>query len=163
MSIFKRAEITARKFLKMNNLTTPIDLEKAAQILGVKIAYVSFEGQGALVYNDNFNSDKKLIIVSANQTREQLRFNIAHELAHILLKHCNTILQTHPEEDKPNYEKEANICASELLIPRNKVKQAFYKYSGDIKKLKNHFQVSEQAMVTKMEILNLPYENTFYN
>ncbi|PRX24042.1 uncharacterized protein DUF955 [Orenia metallireducens] len=158
MSKIKHAEIVARQFLKKHKLKVPINIEEIAKLLNIRVTYASFEGDGAILYNGK----AKLIIVNKNQEIGQLRFNIAHEISHFLLKHRGKIFNTHPGDEKPLYEKCADTCASELLIPRNELKRKHYQFNGDIQKLKNYFQVSEKAMITKMNILNLPYHNTFY-
>ena len=83
------------------------------------------------------------------------RFTLAHELGHIFLKHSKRDLYDAEEvreigeeltdQSKPPKEKEADAFASELLIPRDKLK----KYEADIKdidKLAAIFHVSKEAM-----------------
>ncbi len=159
MRRIKHAEIIARKFLAKHSLSFPLNLEKAAKLLNTKITYESFKGDGAILYKGN---KYNLIVASKDQEFGQLRFNIAHEIAHCLLEHEGTFFHTHPGKNKPIYEKCADTCASELLIPRLELKRKYHLFNGDVKKLKQHFGVSEKAMVTKLQILNLSYTNTFY-
>lgn len=159
MRRIKHAEIEARRFLAEHSLSLPLNLEEVAKLLDTKITYASFQGDGAILYKGN---KYNLIIANKNQELGQLRFNIAHEISHCLLKHEGTFFHTHPGNDKPIYEKCADTCASELLIPRLELKRKYPLFNGDVKKLKKHFMVSEKAMVTKLQILNLSYTNTFY-
>ncbi|GAB6100398.1 hypothetical protein JCM16358_22770 [Halanaerocella petrolearia] len=155
----KKAEIVARKFLQKHRLKVPLDIEQVASLLNIKITYGSFVGDGAILYKE-----EEISVIAANKDQDpgQLRFNLAHEMSHCLLKHRGKIFRTYKGKNKPVYEKCADACASELLMPRNELKRKSFELSGDVQKLKEYFVVSEQAVVTKMKILKLPYTNTFY-
>jgi Zn-dependent peptidase ImmA (M78 family) len=101
--------------------------------------------------------DGKPAIAVLNKARplQRQRFTLAHELGHIFLKHTERDIYDSEEirensgqlieKAKPPQEIEADIFASELLIPYEHLK----KYTADmnnIDKLARTFQVSKQAM-----------------
>jgi len=102
------------------------------------------------------------IVISAallgNNSDGRLRFTIAHELAHWLLHQelysgggiaAASVIKTSLEED-PAVERQADILATALLMPKNQVKRAFYALRGAAAdpsaSLAALFDVSKQAM-----------------
>ena len=61
------------------------------------------------IYPPDFNPAKTIIFYNDGHMREQIRFTLAHELAHLVLMH--------PGTEKKIYEDEANIFANYLLVP----------------------------------------------
>lgn len=99
---------------------------------------------------------KDYAFVNARHHPHRRRFSLAHELGHILLNHAMEDLDEVPSIDAPpesmrHYaagdplEKEANIFASELLMPVALLKKEYAK-GADIEKLAGVFLVSTQAM-----------------
>ena len=145
----------ARKVLKDYELSeVPTNLSVLFQGLGLK--YIELNDtddiDGAII-----EIDGKPAIAVLNKARpvQRQRFTLAHELGHIFLKHTKRDIYN-PEEirenrrkltdkTKPPKEIEADIFASELLIPYQQLK----KYTADmsnIEKMAGIFQVSKQAM-----------------
>jgi len=102
------------------------------------------------------------IVISAalldNNSDGRLRFTIAHELAHWLLHQelysgggiaAASAIKTSLEEDSA-VERQADILATALLMPKNQVKRAFYALRGaaadPATSLAALFDVSKQAM-----------------
>jgi hypothetical protein len=101
------------------------------------------------------------IVISAalldNRSDGRLRFTIAHELAHWLIHRdlysgggiaAASATKTSLEEN-PDVERQADILATALLMPRNQVKHAFYALRGitdPAATLAALFDVSKQAM-----------------
>jgi len=145
----------ARKILKDYDLSeVPTDLSVLFKGLGLRYIELNETGDidGAIL-----EIDGKPAIAVLNKARplQRQRFTLAHEMGHIFLKHTERDIYNSEEirEDseqltekrKPPQEIEADIFASELLIPYEQLK----KYTADmnnIDKLAGTFQVSRQAM-----------------
>lgn len=156
--LVKKAELEARKFFQNNNLSCPINLAQIAKIIDGVILEGEFEEEGAICI---ITDSKTYICVDKNQEEGQKRFNVAHEAGHKILKHEGRIFAS-SGNIKPFYEKQADVFASELLIPRIELKKNAPRFNFDVQKLKEYFVVSEKAMVVKMKICNLPINNTIY-
>ncbi|GAB6138011.1 ImmA/IrrE family metallo-endopeptidase [Halanaerobaculum tunisiense] len=152
----KQAELKARNFLNQYNFEIPINLNRAAKLLKVKIKLADINTESATLYKGRH---KNLIIISQHQSKAQQRFNIAHELAHLLLNHTGKVFTSYEAEEKtkPLREKQADICASELLIPTLALKKKVHRCKYDLDKLAKSFKVTRQAMATKLDIKNIPY------
>ena len=146
----------ARKVLKDYKLSeAPTDLTMIFR--GLHLKYIELndadEIDGAIL-----EIDGKPTIAVLNKARplQRQRFTLAHELGHIFLEHTKRDIYD-PEEiqenndlpetgkTKPPKETEADIFASELLVPYEQLK----KYTTDmnnIDKLAGIFQVSRQAV-----------------
>lgn len=145
----------ARKVLKDYDLSSvPTDLIIIFEQLGLK--YIEMNDaediDGAII-----EIDGKPAIAVLNKAKPitRQRFTLAHELGHLFLKHTQRDIYD-PEEirentatltkqSKPPKEVEADIFASELLVPYEQLK----KYTADINnvdKLVGIFQVSKQAI-----------------
>ncbi|MDO9567610.1 MAG: ImmA/IrrE family metallo-endopeptidase [Candidatus Desulfaltia sp.] len=145
----------ARKVLKDYDLSeVPTDLLKVFKRLGLK--YIELNDaediEGAIL-----EIDGKPAIAVLNKAKPipRQRFTLAHELGHIFLAHTQRDIYD-PEKDrentatlakqsKPPKEVEADVFASELLVPYEQLK----KHTADINnvdKLAGIFQVSKQAM-----------------
>jgi hypothetical protein len=85
------------------------------------------------------------------------RFTIAHEIGHFVL---------HPERCRPERgglvneagrrdEREADAFAAELLMPEHLVREAVAQHGPDVGRLAHRFQVSRQAMQTRLRHLGL--------
>lgn len=85
---------------------------------------------------------------------ERIRFSIAHELGHIVLKHLNVrdiIPRTHPTRSKDPIELEADIFAAELLAPQGILfATGLYRHPG---KIKEEFNISYTSARARSEIL----------
>jgi len=147
----------ARKVLKDYNLSeVPTDFSVIFHKL--KLKYIELNDaddiDGAIL-----EIDGKPAIAVLNKARpiQRQRFTLAHELGHIFLEHTKRDIYD-PEEirenndlpetgkTKPPKETEADIFASELLVPYEQLK----KYTADmnnIDKLTGIFQVSRQAVM----------------
>ncbi|AGB42059.1 putative Zn peptidase [Halobacteroides halobius DSM 5150] len=145
---FKESELKANNFLQANNLTIPTNLNKAADILGVEIKYSDIDSNSAILYQGEY---KDLIITSSQHPTGQQRFNIAHELAHLLLNHKYKTSCITNESNHPYKEYQADICASELLIPTSILHKEAQKCNYDLDKLAKLFKVTNQDLRTKLK------------
>src|SRR3990172_6760784 len=145
----------ARKALKDYDLSeVPTDLLKIFTQLGLK--YIEMNDaediDGAII---EIGGKPAIAVLNKAKPLPRQRFTLAHELGHIFLAHTRRDIYD-PEESrenvrqltdklKPPKEKEADVFASELLIPYEQLK----KYTADInniEKLCGIFQTSKQAM-----------------
>ena len=101
--------------------------------------------------------DTHAIIVNGGSDDRRRRFTIAHEIGHFVL---------HPGLQRPERggrvneagrirEREADAFAAELLMPEQLVRQAVVEQGTDIERLADRFDVSRQAMLTRLRRLDL--------
>lgn len=108
----------------------------------------------------SFITDKgfPVIIVNKNFTNDRKRFTIAHELGHILLHNENL----YPISSYRDKEKEANIFASEFLMPENEIKNSLrHLKMNDLGDLKSYWLTSMGAIIRKAKDLNCIDENRY--
>jgi len=104
----------------------PVDVEALAQKLGAEIVFEDLEGAKARVIQIGYRA--RIIISTRIIGVGAIRFSIAHEIAHLLLKHylrdgdlgrafkrqrtCSPL-----ERDGSEIERDASVFATELLMP----------------------------------------------
>jgi hypothetical protein len=106
----------------------PVDVERIAEAHGLEVRRGSFNHEGRL--------NEREIQVPEREARTAQRFVIAHEIGHHELRHKVS-------EDK--IEPEANAFASELLLPRHRLKRAV-NAGLVIDELRELFEVSREAL-----------------
>ena len=153
---YKKIELKARHYITSKNLSCPVDLNNIAKERNIIMVDRELQNGQAMYIPD---PEQKIIIIDKqNQSPEQLRFNVAHELAHDILEHKKSIL-TNPSAkvpgDKSPQDRQADVFASELLIPTPVLKREFIKQKGNILKLASDFQVTIEAIKAKAKIKNL--------
>jgi len=110
------------------------------------------ESAGGVVVPSDFGTDKldaisqrpagqpPFFLVSATAPGDRLRFNLAHELGHI-------IMHTVPA---PHQEDEANEFAAEFLMPAREIKPQLTQLTmAKLADLKRHWKVAMQALVMR--------------
>jgi predicted transcriptional regulator len=101
--------------------------------------------------------DTRAIVVNGGGDDRRRRFTIAHEIGHFVL---------HPELQRPErggrvneagrvLEREADAFAAELLMPEHLIRQAVLEQGTDVARLADRFEVSRQAMQTRLQRLDL--------
>lgn len=172
-------EASANKILSQYRIhNAPIDVAGIARDLGVTVHFEHLEDEvsGMLVVKNK----EKHIIVNKGHHSNRRRFTIAHELGHLILHYkqgdevyVDTKLMvyhrsgrtqdySHPHATTtPQQEREANSFASAFLMPKPIV-ESFVDSQGidvfdefDLAKLAQAFDVSEQAMYIRLNILKL--------
>ena len=124
------ARLAARKLLKEHwNNQLPVDVAQLASAMGVPVVEGDFDHQG--LFQDG------VIQIPRNEAAVARRFGIAHELGHFELRH---------KVNEPRNEREANAFASELLVPRDRLKIAVREGLG-LRELYQLFDVSREAML----------------
>jgi hypothetical protein len=106
-----------------------VDPQQLAEREGLEVVVGAFAHEGMLVDGDK-------IEVPTRESPNAQRFLIAHELGHALLRHKV------PED---RIEREANAFASELLVPRARLKRAVLRGDG-FRQMARTFEVSHQAL-----------------
>lgn len=142
----------ARALVQQFGFTVPpIDVYKIAAGLGIEVIELTLPNWffGVLM---NVNSDF-YIAVNKGMSQQSKRFTIAHELAHFQLHGQQLAYMKNSKRDY--YHREADVFAAELCMPSNMVKQEALKWCNDYKYLAQLFQVSQIAMVRKMQELRL--------
>lgn len=150
------------------------EIVKLANDLGVKVfaeALWPYQS-GYLEYAPTCGSMSNYrIVINASQPVERQRFTIAHELAHFLLhrdsddfeirtetKHRSSdifIYELEPEDKK--MEREANVFAAALLLPKNLFAPAHRRLDGDREQLKKLFLVSSEVIDRRCKELRLDH------
>lgn len=157
---------TARNILEANNIhIAPVDLLKIANSLNVIVE--SFRLPGGIEGLSCKVSEDSYVVVINNTIRSNDRriFTLAHELGHIALNHHHSIAPSfdatifHTRNlclySNPRIEREANIFASEIIMPVNMIIQSYLAGIKSIKQLSRLFFVSEEAMKIKLKEIGL--------
>ncbi|MDD5068633.1 MAG: ImmA/IrrE family metallo-endopeptidase [Candidatus Pacebacteria bacterium] len=163
--ILEKIEFCAEEILnKLNLKILPIPVEEIANKLQIKISRApSGDFSGMLIRKDG----RALIGINSNEAPVRQRFSIAHELGHFSL---------HPRKDtfvdfrdnkkdvmRTPIEKQANMFATSLLMPRSLLEKDFRILSKDgftedeLSELAEKYQVSEEAMKFRLMNLNLHF------
>jgi len=149
----------AESILKLANITSvPVDLNKIADSLGFTILPFAFpdKRKGMVLIENNH----KTIGVNSNHPVTSQRYTIAHELGHYLNGHVhydNPCINDDSKFFDPHFqqEREADLFAAELLMPKEFLIKDLSEIGLDIVKLTEKYQVSEQAMWIRLTSLRL--------
>lgn len=147
----------AKQAIKMSGIASPPisvnEVVKALQRFGHKIIVKStplsdgFSGQ--IIQMPQITG----IMYNSTHSQHRQRYTVAHELGHFMMNHILTA--TYKEvvnlKNKLKIEKEANIFAAELLMPKEMIKNALKSRKYTAKELATLFDVSEEAMWFKIE------------
>lgn len=111
--------------------------------------------------------DSEVYFISVDQGRKpagRIRFDMAHELGHILLHSWSENLDFIAKDDFNAREKQANIFASAFLLPRNSFGRAVQAYPTDVKYylwLKKKWKSSAQSMMYRSNQIGAISNNQF--
>lgn len=97
------------------------------------------------------------IVVRSTDSHERQRFSLAHEFAHVLTDPSVKTLHGHlgPDQRHEREEQLANYFAACLLMPRPWVRHDYYGGLPAIGKLARRYDVSTEAMTTRLSELGL--------
>ena len=149
----------AQSILKMAHITqAPVEIETVAEALGFKVVPFAFPNQrkGMVV----IEQDIKAIGVNETHPKSLQRYTVAHELGHYLNGHSHFENQLIEDETRFHdhhfqQEREADLFAAELLMPKDFLEKDLAEMGLDIPKLLEKYQVSEQALWIRLTSLNL--------
>ncbi|MBI2436645.1 MAG: ImmA/IrrE family metallo-endopeptidase [Candidatus Magasanikbacteria bacterium] len=165
MSDYEKAQVKAKELLEEHNITTPVvPIFDFTQRFGFKIFFFKPEKIDGEKLNDvaGFTDlDQKIIYINEHDPSYRQSFTVAHELGHIVLEHQpskvevqylyrNTNITTTDEE------KEANVFAANLLMPKifiEKIMKQYNLHKEDVNTLAGIFGVSPQAMNLRLKYL----------
>jgi Zn-dependent peptidase ImmA (M78 family) len=155
---YKFAKDKARHVIKKYNLNSvPIDLDNIFTALRYKKIEINKPNgiDGAIM---EVKGKGMIVAINKAKTNNRVRFTLAHELGHFFLHHDKRDYYDSEEERqfedfpnskssiaKPARESEADVFASELLIPLEQLKK-YVKKGHNINELAEIFQVSKHAM-----------------
>lgn len=156
---------------KIDITKPPIDIKKLVEVLSISVKKKDFsdiENQahaeedtilGAAISREN----SLTIFYSAKATYNRMRFTVAHEIAHCCL-HSDNLEMQHVElrtafgSMPSEHEKEADIFAGELLIPKKLLDIEYKKFIvPSLKTLADLFQVSVNVMAARLDYLGYSY------
>lgn len=140
----------------------------------------ALEANGIVVTGFNASEDKidafsqrimtstgEVCVIALNQGEKpegRIRFDMAHELAHILIHPWSEDLDCISKEEFKQRETQANIFAGAFLLPRESFGRDIQAYPTDLRYyqwLKNKWKVSVQAMVYRSRQLNIISANQY--
>ena len=109
------------------------------------VSFITDKGFPVIIVNKNFSNDRK-------------RFTIAHELGHILLHNENL----YPISSYRDKEKEANIFASEFLMPEDEIKNSLRQLKmSDLGDLKSYWLTSMSSIIRRAKDLKCIDDNRY--
>jgi len=129
----------------------PVDVKRIAEELGFMVVPYPFDDKKrGILHIDPAKGDK---VIGVNETHPKVmrRFTIAHEIGHFLNGHQHyekTFIDDETKYYDPHFrqEKEADMFAAELLMPKKWLEVDVQKIGLEAKGLAKKYQVSEQAM-----------------
>lgn len=126
------------KVIKDNNIiTAPVDLVKICNAEGIEIVKKNMDDRtsGFIVIKKEDEKIRKVICINENHSTFRQFFTIAHELGHYFMHYDKTNdFYAHRDDGKilnRKIEREANIFASLLLIPKDLLTAELDSYLAD--------------------------------
>ena len=105
-----------------------------------------------------------IAVALGNRPEGRIRFDMAHELGHILLHPWSEDLEAITKDEFKARERQANMFASAFLLPRDSFGKDIASYPTDLKYyqfLKNKWKVSIQAMIYRTHQLGIMSDNQY--
>lgn len=187
ITLERKSEYTmCEKIKELNGLTADTILNKYWQrdVLPINIAKILYDMEIKVSAFDFSNTEKKVnapnglilgaVITQGNDlaiiykkddfSLNRVRFTLAHELAHCCLSHIKPNSKGYVELQlncNDPHEKEANVFAGELLIPKRELQLVLMEYFPNSfpvsKVLAQIFSVSVKVMETRLKYLRIPF------
>jgi len=185
--LLKSVDIPAARFpsLGINNNFSPSDIAGLAREFysigrgplktlisvlernGIAVIYIdvnSAKFDGMTVYTD---SNYPLIILNKNMPNDRKRFTIAHELGHQIMHlpfRFEFDLYDRINKDPNTLEKEADMFASEFLLPEKDCRNELFNLSYQkLSDMKLYWKVSKKAIIYKAKTLGCIDERKYQN
>lgn len=135
----------------------PVDIEEFSKKIGIEIKYANLEnGISGKLEKDG---EHYIITVENRHPKNRQRFTIAHEIAHYFLhrnlkeKFEDIVFFRGVEKDSTEFQ--ANLFASEILMPKNQFLEQIKIGKNKIEDLAKYFGVSTLAIRVRAKQLNL--------
>ena len=172
---FEMPNYSLRTYLVHNGIT-PQDIAKKTRLdMGLYRGPVPnlvtlLENCGVIIIRMDFGTEKmdglststsqgrKVVFLNNQMPNDRIRFSLAHELGHIVM-HLDDIIS----EDR-DAEEEANIFASEFLMPSDDIKPLLYNLNmAKLADLKRRWRVSMHALVKRAKDIGTISSITYRN
>ena len=153
------ALFAAQKLARKYKLMPPTDLELVCEQEGLHVVFSEFAPSISGMIEGNE------IYINKNHSKSRQRFSLAHEMGHYFLKHntnkhVDDTVMFRKNADSSPMEKEANLFAAELLMPKNALDEALKDKENidtdDIESLAAEFEVSSIALSFRLQ--NIGYQ-----
>lgn len=156
---YRLARETARDLLaERGSKSLPIDPEVIAESMGINVVYVEFNDHASDLISGLYDAGNNRIIVNKKLPANRKTFTIAHELGHALMhkdyaesSEYRALPRSNFHRNKPGIEKEADVFAACLLVPKDVLKR--YKDVADLDELAQLFAVSRDVVVNQMDYI----------
>ena len=145
----------------------PVPVEKIAENLGLTLRRAPSDNfSGLLLRKDGL----AVIGLNSNESPARQRFSIAHELGHFFLHESKDVFIDYRDNKKDIVrtpkEKEANMFAASLLMPKEKIladARKLFKNNAiceeDIEKLAKKYEVSKGAMTYRLLNIGMSFKS----
>lgn len=141
-----RARSQASEILDaLKYISPPVKLSSVVELLNIS----TIKGDSSLPFMKKVSAfielESKLLIYNPNDSVVRQRFSVAHEIGHYVMKH-SVGTDIFSLNSKDYREIEANMFASELLIPFKWIKADLKCFGASIPDLARKYWVSDEAM-----------------
>lgn len=140
--------------IKKYNLSYPLDINAFVTALGFEVRYVDTGNCDA--YTIIINGQKLMLLSQQNISQSRISFTLAHELGHYFIpSHMNPIYACNIDELEPDNkvvnkkeEREADLFASELLLPSNFIEKNSIRSLQDIISVAQTYNISIPVLMS---------------
>jgi Zn-dependent peptidase ImmA (M78 family) len=132
----------------------PVNVEEVARACGLEVCLVK-RGRG---FDGQLIRERRLIEIQQDIHPHRRRFTIAHEIGHHVLGHTTVFCsfdETTTGDPRRFNERQANVFASELLMPDPWIRRYWTLLRKDYRALAQKFYVSDEAMFRRLTEANL--------
>ena len=153
----KADDLLADAYGSIGKVSTPVDVHKIAEYLGLKIQTGEIKDEDVSAI---FQKKENRIIIQRSDVGTRQNFSIAHEIGHFVLHKDKEEDIFHREEatnldrEDKKEEQEANVFAAALLMPEFFVKRLWAQFP-DVLIIADAFKVSQVAAYYRLKNLNL--------
>lgn len=148
---YTRSRRTAADLLKKYRIDRPpVDPEAIAEAEGIDVLYVDF-GVHSDEISGLYDFETRKIYVNKKIPDNRKTFTIAHELAHALMheeyaesEQYSAMPRSNFHSDKPDEEREADVFAACLLVPKDMLR-TYREYASTVE-LARMFAVSDDVV-----------------
>jgi len=135
----------------------PVDLKLIVERLGIEMVEMTLP---TWFFGTLLNIKGSFyIVINRLMPETRKKFTLAHEIAHYALHENQLCYMKNCKRDY--FHREADVFAAELCMPTEMVKKEARNWFNDYKFLAHLFEVSEVAMVRKMQELKLLKGNDY--
>ncbi|MBQ8836416.1 MAG: ImmA/IrrE family metallo-endopeptidase [Clostridia bacterium] len=162
----------AKEFCEEHNINSyPVKIVDLCSKYGISVfeEYLPDDVSGIIAVRDEIFDDfntNRLIVVNLSDSARRRRFTIAHELAHYMLHRNGSQIYAHRDAGQNGgIENEANVFASNILMPEHLVRSAlshledeswgFIPSSVKAEYIADEFAVSVSAAQVRLEQLGI--------